>query len=57
MIKTSLSDAEGSGSVPGRGAKILQAFGPENQNIKQKQYYKKFNRDFKNGPHQKSFNE
>ena len=57
MVKTSLSDAEGAGLVPGQGAKILQAFGPENQNIKQKQYYKKFNRDFKNGPHQKSFNE
>ena len=26
---------------------------PKNQNIKQKQYCKKFNKDFKNGPHQK----
>ena len=27
--------------------------GKINQNIKQKQYYNKFNKDFKNGPHQK----
>ena len=27
--------------------------GPENQSIKQKQYCNKFNKDFKNGPHQK----
>ena len=26
---------------------------PENQNVKQKQYYNKFKKDFKNGPHQK----
>ena len=25
--------------------------GQKNQNIKQKQYYNKFNKDFKNGPH------
>ena len=25
-----------------------------NQNIKQKQYYDKFNKDFKNGPHQEN---
>ena len=27
--------------------------GQQNQNIKQKQYCNKFNKDFKNGPHQK----
>ena len=26
---------------------------PKNQNVKQKQYCNKFNKDFKNGPHQK----
>ena len=26
---------------------------PKTQNIKQKQYCNKFNKDFKNGPHQK----
>ena len=30
VVKTSPSDAEGAGSIPGRGTKILQAFGPEN---------------------------
>ena len=36
-----------------RGAKISHASGSENQNIKPKQYCKKFNKDLKNGPHQK----
>ena len=53
MVKTSPSNAGGSGSIPGRGAKILHASGPKNQNIKQKHYCNKFNKDFKNGPHQK----
>ena len=39
--------------IPGQGAKIPHASGPKNQNIKQKQYCNKFNKDFKNGPHQK----
>ena len=34
------------GSIPGQGAKILHASQPVNQNIKQKQYSKKFNKDF-----------
>ena len=41
------------GSIPGQGAKIPHASWPKNQNIKQKQYCNKFNKDFKNGPHQK----
>ena len=54
MVKTSTSNAGGAGSIPGRGAKIPHASGPNNQNIKQKQYCNKFNEDFKkNGPHQK----
>ena len=47
------SNAGGVGSIPGRGAKIPHALGPRNQNIKQKQYCNKFNKDLKNGPHQK----
>ena len=47
MVKTSLSSAGGVGSIPGGGAKIPQASWPKNQNIKQKQYYNKFNKDLK----------
>ena len=39
--------------IPGQGAKIPQASGLKTQNIKQKQYCNKFNKDFKNGPHKK----
>ena len=54
VVKTSPSNAGGVGSIPVRGAKILHASQPKNQNIKQKQYCNKFNKDFKNGPHQKN---
>ena len=54
VVKTSPSNAGGAGSIPGRGAKVPHASRPKNQNImKQKQYCNKFNKDFKNGPHQK----
>ena len=53
MVKTSPSNAGGAGSIPGQGAGIPHASQPINQNIKQKQYCNKFNKDFKNGPHQK----
>ena len=53
MVKTLPSNAGGVGSIPGWGAKIPHASQPKNQNIKQKQYCNKFNKDFKNGPHQK----
>ena len=43
----------GRGSIPGLGARIPHASWPKKQNIKQKQYCNKFNKDFKNGPHQK----
>ena len=49
MVKTSPSNAGGVGSIPGWGAGIPHASQPKNQNIKQKQYCNKFNRDFKNG--------
>ena len=54
MVKTSPSNAGGADSIPGRGAEIPHASRPKNQNIKQKQYCNKFNKDFKIGPHQKN---
>ena len=53
LVKTSPSSAGGVGSIPGQGAGVLHALQPKNQNIKQKQYCNKFNKDFKNSPHQK----
>ena len=47
MVKTSPSNAGGAGSIPGRGAKIPHDLWPEKQNIKQKQYCHKFNKDLK----------
>ena len=47
VIKTSPSNVGGAGSIPGWGAKISHALGPKNQNIKQKQYCNKFNKDLK----------
>ena len=54
VVKTLPSSAGGAGSIPGWGAKIPHASWPKYQNIKQKQYCNKFNKDFKNGPHQKN---
>lgn len=51
MVKTLPSRAGGEGSIPGWGAKILW---PKIQSIKEKQYCKKFKRDFKNGPQGKN---
>ena len=53
MVKTSSSNAGGVGLIPNWGAKIPCASQPKKQNIKQKQYCNNFNKDFKNGPHQK----
>ena len=53
MVKNSPSNAVGAGLIPGQGAKIPYASRPKSQNIKQKEYCNKFNKDFKNGPHQK----
>ena len=52
MVKTSPSDGGGVGSVPGPGADMPCDTGARNPNIKQKQYCNKFNKIFKNGPHQ-----
>ena len=54
---TSPAGAGGSDLIPGQGAKIPQALRPKkNQNIEQKQYCNRFNKDFKKGPHQKKKN-
>ena len=53
VVRTSPSNAGGMGSIPGQGAKFPHASPPKNQNIKRKQYGNKFNKDSKNGPHQK----
>ena len=41
------------GLIPDWDAKIPHALQPKNQNINQKQYCTKLNKDFKNGTHQK----
>ena len=46
VVKTSPSNAGGASLIPGQGAKIPYASRPKNQNIKQKQYRNKFNKDF-----------
>ena len=45
-------NAGGVGSLPGRGAEIANASRPKKQNMKQKKYCNKFDKDFKNGPNQ-----
>ena len=45
VVKTSPSSVGGTGSIPGRGAKIPHGSQPENQNRKQKQYCNKYNKD------------
>ena len=53
-LKLHLPNAGGAGSIPDQGVMITHALGPKNQNIKQKQYCNKFNKDLKkNGPHQR----
>ena len=52
VVKTSLSNARGVGSIPGQGAKIpTWLVVKKTQNIKQKPYCNKFNKDFKNDPY------
>ena len=53
-VQTLPSKAGGTLWIPGQGTKIQDALGPKDQNIKQKQYWNIFNKDFKNGPHQKN---
>ena len=43
------------GVIAGQGAKMIpHASWPNNQKVEQKQGCNKFNKDFKNGPHQKN---
>ena len=51
MVKTSTSKAEDAGLLPVWGTKIPHALWPESQNIKQKEYCNKFNKNFKNHSH------
>ena len=53
-VQTSPSIPGGTGLILVLGAKISHALLPKDQNIKQKQYWNIFNKDFKNGPHQKN---
>ena len=53
VFETLLSSAGSVGSIPGRGAKTSHVLWPKNQNLKEKEYCNKFNKEFKNGPHQK----
>ena len=46
VVKISPSSAGGGGSIAGRRAKIPNASRPKNQNVKQRQYCNKFNKDF-----------
>ena len=55
MVTPSSSNTGGAGSIPGQEAKIPHALQPKSQNIKQKQYCNKFNKDFKKDPHQEIF--
>ena len=45
MVKTSPSNADDAGSIPGPGAKIPHSLKLKNQTIKQKQYCNKFSKD------------
>ena len=53
VVKNPPSNAESVGLIPGEGAEIPYASRPKTQNIKEKQYRNKFNKDFENGPHKK----
>ena len=51
VARTSPSNAEGVGSIPGQGTKTPHASQPKNQKRKQKQYCNKFNKSFKKMVH------
>ena len=48
LVKILPSIEGGAGSIPGQGAKFTHALWSKNQNVKQKQYCNKFNKDYKN---------
>ena len=47
VVRTLPSNAGGTSSIPGGGAKIQHPLMSKNQNIQQKQYCNKFNKNFK----------
>ena len=51
VVKTLPSNAGGVGLIPGQRNKLPHASWPKNQNIKQKQYCNKFNKDLKKMVH------
>ena len=53
-VKTSPSNAGVAGGSLVSKLRSHMPHGQKSQNIKQKQYCNKFNKDFKNGPHQKT---
>ena len=53
MVKTPCFQCRGAGWISGWEARIPQASWPKNQNLNQKHYCNKFNKDFKNDPYQK----
>ena len=53
VVKILPSNTWAAGSIPGQGARIPHALQPKNQDIKQKQYFNKFNKDFKYDPRPK----
>ena len=53
VVKTLLPMKGAACLSPVWGVKIPHDLGPKSQNIKQKQYCKQFNEDFKNGRHKK----
>ena len=54
LVKTLPSSAGRSdGWIPGLGANIPVASWPKKQNVKQKQFCKKYNKNFENGLHPK----
>ena len=54
VIAISLSSARGVISISALGARSPPASQPENRNVTQKEYCNKFNKNFKNCPHQKN---
>ena len=54
MVKNLPSNAGGTGSIPGWGAKIPHISQPKKHIVKQKQYCKKFSKDVKTVPIQKT---
>ena len=53
VVKTSPSDVGSVDSIPVAEARVHMLWGQKNWNMNQKQYCNRFNKEFKNGPHQK----